>query len=258
MSHLSEEQFEDLLAAPSRRDAHVDACPQCRGHLEELRATRARLRSAFESVRAPAYLAERIRSAAGQAEQAPSPRRAISFLRHHLRPLVAAAAALVAAAVPLAIYLASGSSAEAAQQALVDIHRHNVSDSHEFYSQNEPNELARYFVQKLGFSPALPRLNQGIAIRGCCVARFRDRIVGSYVVDTPKGVVSLIAVTDAPPALGLVRQSGPGGRQSWRGAMTTCHIAALQMGKYTYCAVGEVPADTLDELLSLLAGGADR
>jgi hypothetical protein len=169
-------------------------------------------------------------------------------LRHYAWPL-AAAAVVLAVGIPVAIFLTQPSPAQAAQQELLSIHQHNLSDGHGFYSEDEPNKLAQYFREQLGFVPAMPKLNQGMAIRGCCVAHFRGKIVGSYVVDTPHGVVSIIVVTDTPASIGLARREG---QTVWEGNLGMCNMAAVREGDYTYTAVGEAPQASLTQLLGLL------
>jgi len=169
---------------------------------------------------------------------------------------LAAAAAILVVALPLALYFAGPPSAQAAQQELIAIHRLNLADGHGFFSEDEPAKLAAYLKDKLGFVPALPKLNQGIAIRGCCVTHFRGQIVGSYVVNTPRGLISIIVVRDRPDALGMKTRLDRAGRAIWTGAFATNSLAAARMGEFTYCAVGEVPVDSLVDLLAelVLAG----
>lgn len=258
MSHLSDEQFEEVLGNPASQSQHLVECETCRRRLEDMRAVRARLGSAFASVAAPSNLAERIRAAASGPLEATKPSSPVPprglwtpRLRRYIWPLAAAAAVLVVA-LPLAVFLSGPSPVQAAQQELVSIHQHNLADGHGFYSEDEPAKLAQYFKEKLGFVPAMPKLNQGMAIRGCCVAHFKEKITGSYVVDTPHGVVSIIVVSDQPEAVGLSRQGDRNGQPIWAGHMRKCNMAAVRNGGYTYTAVSEVPQEQLFQLLGLL------
>lgn len=252
--HLNDEQFEDALGPdPPRAVAeHLSACEKCRQTLAERMAIRARLQRAFAAVHAPAGLADRIRA---QSPSATGTRHMSLSFRRRVWPILAAATAVLVMALPLAVYLAGPSLAQAAQQELVDIHRNNLTDGHDFSSEYEPDKLAAYFRDKLGFVPAMPRLNRGMALRGCCVAHFRDQVVGSYVVNTPRGVISIIAVKDKPEAMGMKAWSTGAGRNFYSGAFGANSLAAVRMGDFTYCAVGEVPAESLVELLSLLVAG---
>jgi hypothetical protein len=254
--HLNDEQFENALEEPGREaEEHLAQCAECRQRLEELRAIQGRLQSAFSAVTAPPALALRIRAAAHEATRPAehaAGRRMVIFPLRRVGMFLAAAAAILLVAVPLAIVLTSAPSAQAAQEQLVQIHRMNLADGHDFFSHDEPAELAGYFKDKLGFVPAMPVLNQGMAIRGCCVAHFRQKIVGSYVVDTPHGVVSIIVVTDTPSSVGLTRVTRPAGKEMWEGNLGMCNMAAVRMGDYTYTAVSEAPAASLAQLLDLL------
>jgi anti-sigma factor RsiW len=258
VTHLNDEQFEEALRAPADQSGHLAECSACRHRLEDMRAVRGRLQSAFASVAAPSALAERIQAAASGSGETTTPSAPVSArrplilrLRRYAWPM-AAAAAILALAVPLVVFLSGPSSVQAAQQELVNIHRQNLAEGHSFYSEDEPEKLAQYFKEKLGFAPAMPKLNQGMAIRGCCIAHFREEPVGSYVVDTPHGVVSIIVVTDQPSSLGLTRKSGHAGQPVWEGNLGMCNMAAVRMGDYTYAAVAEVPQHQLTQLLGLL------
>lgn len=258
MIHLSDDQFEEALKNPAYESGHIGECRACRQRLEYLRAVRGRLQSAFASVGVPPALAERIRAAASVSHDANMPSAAVSAprppilrLRRYALPLAAAAAILVLA-VPLVVFLSGPSPVQAAQEELVGIHQQNLAAGHSFYSEDDPEKLARYFTEKLGFAPAMPRLNQGMAIRGCCIAHFQEKIVGSYVVDTPHGVVSIIVVSDRPEAVGLSRQADRNGQAIWAGHMSKCNMAAVRRGDYTYAAVSEVSQEQLVQLLGLL------
>jgi hypothetical protein len=151
------------------------------------------------------------------------------------------------------MYFGSPSAAEAAQRQLVNIHNHNLSPDHEFHSEAEPEKLAEYFKNKLGFSLLLPEPGRGLALRGCCVKHFRGRVVGSYVVDTPQGVMSVVVVTDKPESLGMsggTFKKGP--HTYWKSNFAMCDMVSVRIGDYTYCAVGEVSHDYLTELLTRL------
>jgi hypothetical protein len=170
---------------------------------------------------------------------------------------MAAAAVLALMAIPITLSLRP-SSAMAAQAELVKIHEHNLAAGHEFYGDSDPAKLAEYFRQKLSFVPAMPELDQGMKLRGCCLARFRGEPVGSYVVDTPQGAISIIVTTG--PSLSCCQ---PGEISSHGRTMTVssctcghCNMASMRLNGYTYFALGDqtVPHDTLvDLLLRLLA-----
>lgn len=60
--------------------------------------------------------------------------------------------------------------------------------------------------------PNMPRLGAGMALRGCCVAHFRNRPNGTYVLDTDRGIMSIIVLKDHPKSLGFAEQTTYRGR----------------------------------------------
>ncbi len=256
MTHFTDEQLEAMLDEQRASPPHLTECPDCRARLVGRRAVRSRLQSAFAAVGADESLAERIRGrlAVALAEKPASARTWRGRVFHLPRlfwPAVAAAMVLLAA-VPVGLRFLSPATASAEQKALAQIHQHNLSAHGEFYSDDDPEKLAEYLKKELGFTLAMPRQGQGMSMRGCCVRHFRDKVVGSYVVATPHGVVSVIAVTDRPESLGKSRRFQHQGRTLWSSSFADNNMVALRLGDLSYCAVGEVPHDTLTELLSLL------
>ncbi|MHC4431459.1 MAG: anti-sigma factor family protein [Planctomycetota bacterium] len=259
MSHITDEQFEDILQGKDADHAHLRQCKDCRDRLAEKRAIAERLRSAFGSVRAGSDLADRISQKLGTATGAvasdrPAKRVLLDRHRRPLWPALAAAAVTMIVLVPLSMYFGTSSTAKAAQAELVGIHKENLGPDRVFFSDAEPEKLAEYFKSELGFGPAFPCTGQGMAIRGCCVAHFRDRIVGSYVVDTPEGVISIIVVTDTPKSLGMRRMSERtrSGQTCWKASFARCRMVTVRLGDYSYCAVGEISHKYLLELISRL------
>jgi hypothetical protein len=270
MAHLNAEEFEGLLSGQTAEPAHLALCPACRQRLAQERATAARLRAAFESVHADTTLVERIRSqirASGSttrsATRKPLAAQPAATLMARIPRWawagLAAAAMLALIAIPIFLSLRP-SSAMAAQAELVMIHDHNLTAGHEFHGDSDPAKLAEYFRQKLGFVPAMPELDQGMKLRGCCLARFRGEPVGSYVVDTTQGAISIIVTTG--PALSCCQ---PGEISSHGRTMTVasctcghCNMASLRLNGYTYFALGDqtVPHDTLVDLLLRLQSPA--
>ena len=184
----------------------------------------------------------------------PSFMKNILSIRAHWKGWAAAisAAAAMVLLVPAIIYLSSPSSAVAAQAELIKIHEHNLSQNHNFHSESEPEKLAEYFKDKLGFNPRLPEPGQGLALRGCCVRHFQGRIVGSYVVDTPDGIMSVVVVTDKPESLGMAGTFKKDGQTYWKSSFAKCDMVTVRIGDYSYCAVGEISHKYLTALLSRL------
>ncbi|MHC4494238.1 MAG: anti-sigma factor family protein [Planctomycetota bacterium] len=257
MNHMTDEQFEDILQGEDIDLAHLTECQDCRDRLAEKKAIAERLRSAFGSVQASPALVDRLRQklrASATAATTDGPVQRVSPRRHRWQiwPGLAAAAAVLIVLVPLSLYFGSPSAARAAQAELVGIHHENLGPDREFFSDAEPEKLAEYFKNELGFSPAFPCTGHGMAIRGCCVAHFRERIAGSYVVDTPQGVISIIVVTDTPKSMGMSRmlEKTRAGQACWKASFARCSMVTVRLGDYSYCAVGEISHKYLLELIS--------
>jgi len=60
MDHLTEEQFEELLAGSTDIPSHLSECTECMALLREEQALANRLQNAFNTIRASDDLAQRI------------------------------------------------------------------------------------------------------------------------------------------------------------------------------------------------------
>ena len=247
MNHLTDEQFEDIMQGGDIDSTHLNQCRDCRDRLAEKQAMAAKLRSAFASVKADAGLEDRIRCQINQNSETTETAKSIQHtwttrLHHKIWPALTAAAAIFIVLVPLSMYVLTPSTATAAQAELVMIHQQNLGPHREFYNDADPEKLANYFKDKLGFVPAFPCTGQGMAIRGCCVAHFKERIVGSYVVDTPRGIISIIVVADTPKEMGMTQMPEKTGYEQslWKSSYAQCNMVTVRLGDYSYCAIGEI------------------
>jgi hypothetical protein len=244
--HLNDEQFEESLAGAAVHAEHLSACADCRRRLQAHQEMRGRLQRAFSSAAVPADLAARIRRGMGKPKAKP--------LVIRWMPALAAAAAALIIAVPLIVVSLSTSDVQAAASQLAQIHQANLAQMNnpsQFYAQDDPAKLAAYFKNQLHFSPAMPKLEQGLEMRGCCKSHFDKGIVGSYVVQTPSGYTSIVVVRDAPERLGLKDKTQSGGRTYFHGVSGCCTLVAVRLGEYTYCAVAMSDLGT-DKLVDLL------
>jgi hypothetical protein len=249
--HLNDEQLEEALAGAEAHAEHLSACADCRRRLQAQQEMRGRLQRAFAGAAAPADLAVRVRQSIGKSNARP---RVIRWM-----PALAAAAAAMIIAVPLIVVSLSTSDVQAAPSELAQIHQANLAQIQgnspgEFYVQDDPAKLAAYFKDKLHFTPAMPKLEQGMTMRGCCKSHFDKGIVGSYVVQTPSGYTSIVVVRDAPERLGLKDKTQRDGRTYFQGVSGCCTLVAVRLGDYTYCAVAmsELGTDKLVDLLGRL------
>ncbi len=255
MTHLSEEQFEDILSGQMPEPEHLVQCELCRDRLAEQRAMRGRLQSAFASVHAGADLVEGIVDKLRYAPVETAPKASIGRGRilHFARwamPLSAAAVVLIT--VSAFLLFTGPEPAEAGMAELYRIHQHAMSPHTELFSDADPASLADFLKTELGFAPAIPKLGAGMSLRGCCVTHFGDEPVGSYVVDTPRGVMSVIVVKETPKSLGMKTPVRRGDHTYMAGSFAMCKMVTVQLNGYTYCAVGEVSVEYLTDLLEQL------
>ncbi|MBW8035852.1 MAG: hypothetical protein FVQ79_09530 [Planctomycetes bacterium] len=255
MNHLTNEQLENIIQGRDEDHTHLDQCQDCRERLAEKRAIAARLRSAFMSVKADEGLADRIRSQINRDSETTkniASIRQIWAIRLHRKiwPALTAAAAILVVLLPLILYVTTPSTATAAQAELVMIHQQNLGSHREFYSDTDPEKLAEFFKDKLGFTPAFPCTGQGMEIRGCCVAHFKGQIVGSYVVDTPRGIISVIVVTETPKEMGMKHMPGKKGFE--KSSYAQNNMVTVRLGDYSYCAIGKISEISHEYLRGLL------
>ena len=252
MEHLTEQQLEQILGGTSPASAHLEECELCRSRLSEFRAMRERLRGAFSSVHAGHELLENVRSRLNAANTVKSGRKREFPRVYKLLLRSGAAAAVLLIATILIIDLATPKAAVAAEVELFQIHQHSVSPHTELYAHDDPKNLAEYLKGELGFQPAFPRLGAGMSLRGCCVTHFRNKPVGSYVVQAPEGIISVIVIKEDSKSLGLRDKLQRGDHTYMAGSFARCNMVTSELGGYTYCAVGEVPHAFLAELLDQL------
>jgi len=253
MTHLTDEQFEDILQGHPPENDHLSRCEQCQSRLKEKQALAARLRNAFTSVAPSEELAQKIRSqiASGvpKAAESNTPRTVSPSRRW--KPW-ATTLSSVAAILIVALILKMTLVPTPVYADLVEIHQHNLLQGSDYVPQTDPNILAAHFQEALGFNPRLPKLDQGLHLRGCCIKHFKDQVVGSYVVGTPHGIISIVAVQDNPEAMGMKTQSHVNGHTYFHSQFAQCDMVAVRIENYTYCAIGEVSPDTLQTLLEKL------
>jgi hypothetical protein len=248
MTHLTDEQFEDVMLnrTPPR---HLLECRICADRLQEKQALAERLRRSLSGVQAGEHLAEQVkRKLRIRVQPAESPCRKHRGI--HPRLWMAAAAAF--AVIPLFTMLFAPSSAIAAKAELIQIHNLNIDPDHTFFSESDPVKLAAFFKRNLGFKPLMPATGMGLSLRGCCVQRFRGKEIGSYAVDTPNGIISIVVVPDTPADLGMKDFFLMNGYRSGKSVFADNSMVAVRIGNYTYCAIGQVSHNFLTSVLTQL------
>jgi len=259
MSHLTQEQFEEILQGGGRVPEHVDQCPDCRARLEEKRALAQRVRGAFSAVQAGADLANRIRAdiAAGQvaSTEGAKPRIIPVRFRRHIWSALAAAAIILIAIAAITFYIDTGSQIKAAQTELVGIHYANLSSLEQSANTGDSGQAIAHVANKVGYSPVMPCTGAGLNACCCGVRQFCGRAVASYVVKGPNAPVSVIVVPHSPKALGMTpaKDEAAAKRAIWQARCGNCNMASIRIGERSYCAVGQVTQEELAGVLNALS-----
>jgi len=259
MSHLTDEEFEDLLQGQESGRDHLDRCRRCQDRLAEKRALAMRLRDAFAAVTSEADLSQRIRSRIGlgtDTGQSAKPGPKVVKLPRHQRRVWTTGLSAVAAVLLVAIVLALSwppSAAQATQSTLAGIHALNLSvGEHEFWEDTDPERLTALYGEILGVKPYLPPVTETLKLCSCCVKRsITEYVVGSYVAGTGVGVMTVAIVRASAESLGKGR-AGPGGRIYYEAQQGECRMVAVRIGDHTYSAVGQVDHSHLRALLAQL------
>ncbi len=259
MSHLTQEQFEDILQGRAEVPEHVDQCPQCRAYLEEKRALARRVAKAFSSVHAPPSLAARIEAritAAGRPAAVAKTRARVISLRafRAIGPGLAVAAALVVIAILRSSYVDPVSRARAAQTALVGIHRINLDSLDELRNDVRTGRHCRCMEGRSEGAP-MPCCARELCRCGCQMRDFQGRWVPSCVIEEPNTVpVSVVVVPESPQALGMTigRTKTATGQAVWQASCGPCNMASVRLGAESCCVIGHVPPDDLVAVLNAM------
>jgi hypothetical protein len=253
MTHLTDEQIESILQGESLKTDHLNSCELCQSRLKEKQALATRLKTAFAGVVPSEMLAQKIRSQSASnapTEHMPNAPRIVN-VTHRWRKW-AATLSSVAAILVVGLLLRVTLTPTPVYAALVELHQYNLSEGLNYLPQTDPNVLAKHFQKELGFNPRLPEMGHGLQLRGCCIKHFKGNVVGSYVVDTPKGVISIVAVQDEPAAMDMKIRSKARGHTYFHSQFAKCDMIAVRIEDYTYCGIGEVSPDYLQTLLEKL------
>jgi len=249
MNHLSDDMIESVLQGDMAEPPHVAQCLECRRRLAEARALRGRLKGAFASVGPNEAFAAQLRrqlAGAGGKPRRGDPRtsRRVLRFRRVAWPVVLAAAAVLVIAFHL---FPTGQ--VSAQAEFAAIHAMHESPDAQLFRDSDPARVVAHLAAKLGFTPASPPPVEGMSIRGSCVDRFCGHEAGSYVLDTPHGVISVMVTTDDPESLKLGHRMQRGERVLWACAYKNCRIVGAKVGDLSYYVVGEAPQEFLLDLL---------
>jgi hypothetical protein len=257
MSHLTEDQFEDILQGRAEAPGHVDQCSECGRRLEERRALARRVSQAFSSLHAGADLAGRIRAeiaAAGQAAgTAARPRLLPSRARRRIWSGLAIAAAVLIVAIPRSLQIHTSSGAKAAQTALAGIHRTNLDSLEHLMEEEGSHQQCQCMARAMNGGVAMPCCARGLCMCGCRMRDFQGRTVPSCVVEQPHTpAISVVLVPEAPEVLGMTLGTGRTGtgQSIWHATCGACNMASVRLGTGSCCVIGDVPTESLVALLN--------
>ncbi len=251
MSHLTDEQFEDILQGSAEVPEHVDQCPQCRERLEEKRALARRMQQAFSAIHASTDLADRIRAeiaAAGQAMTETTAR-----ARRHIWSGLAIAAAILVVALPRILPIDTGSRVTAAQTALAGIHRTNLSSLEQLMEDEESGKQCQCLAGRMDDGTVMPCCPRGLCMCGCRMRDFQGRGVPSCVIEEPNTPpISVVLIPESPEALGMTPGAGRTvtGQTIWHATCGACNMASVRLGAGSCCVIGDVPNEKLVALLN--------
>ncbi|MBL7222161.1 MAG: hypothetical protein ISS69_18775 [Phycisphaerae bacterium] len=245
---LTPRQIEDILSGQTPQSTGLDAEDLAR--LEEARAMRTRLQTAFDSTHASDSLADKVRASL---KTAPAPRR--RFIYFPTGILMAATAAAMLIVVPVLYILWGPESALAGTVELANIHKVNLAGPKDFYATGDCEEIKAYFKRQLGFTPKLLSECPKLRIVGCHVAKLKGKTVATYVVELDGAKASIIISEDWPKKLGLGCGCGhPHCKCIHNGQCDGLSIVSARLGERSYSVVGALPAESLRGVLEHLRG----
>ena len=257
MSHLTDEQFEDILQGRAEVPEHVDQCPECRDRLGEKRALARRVSQAFSSIHAGADLAGRIRAeiAAARPTSGTKARPRIIPLRarRHVWSGLAIAAAILLVVIPRSLHLDTGSRVKAAQTALAGIHRINLDSLEQLMGDDGSRKQCQCMAGRMEDGTAMPCCKRGLCMCGCQMRDFQGRVVPSCVIEKPNTPpISVVLVPESPEALGMTLGTSRTvtGQTIWHATCGACNMASVRMGAGSCCVIGDVPPENLVALLN--------
>lgn len=255
MSHLTDEQCEELLQGADLDQTHLRQCEHCRLRLAEKQALAGRLRSAFSGVGPDVALTQRIRNQVSVRSAPAGVGPALGFKqRARLWRTGLSAAAAVLVVVCLLAFSLTPSTAQATPSILARIHAQNMVGQHEFWAETDVNALSVHYAERLGFKAQLPCPCQRFKLCSCCIKPCTETktVLGTYVVGTEQGIVTVAVVRDRPATLadgGIIQE---GQRRFYQGRCGPSHMVAVRIDDKTYCAIGKMSHVDLKGLLAQL------
>ncbi len=187
-------------------ERHVDVCALCQEEVAFARAMKEQVRGAVSSAHAPVGLADRIRSSLDEAEAEARPTPLVSIapmrLRHAL-PLAAAAAVLMVASFALspsatapaeqATARVQAASSAATIPIFEDVVRVHASDLPADVGGTQPQEVTRWFRNKVSFPVRPARFDRGDArLLGARLSNVREQQAAALYYDVGGNRVTVV------------------------------------------------------------------
>lgn len=262
MSHLTNEQMDEILLSGASEPDHLRECASCRVKLAHRRALGSRVRDAFASLHADDSLRDRIQAALTGQPNGPTAVRAAAAPKRfpgRLYSMMAPAAAVILVALLITHFLGRPPQANAAQLELLRIHHHNLSEHGDMMTDLDPKSVEAYFEEYLDHAPDVVATGRGLNYCGCRVQTYRGQPVGSYVVDTSGAKVTVLTLQEMPEALGMKKMPGlsTADHITWVATCECCNMAAVRVSGQTYYALGEASHEELHLVLLALAASSN-
>ncbi|MCP4378868.1 MAG: hypothetical protein GY794_22170 [bacterium] len=245
---LTPQQIEEILSGQMPQGDDLDA--EDLAAIEEARAIRSRLASAFDSTHASDSLADKVRAGL---QNAPVRKRRFIYFPTGIFSVATAAAMLIL--VPVLYFSLMGpASAMAGKLELANIHKVNLAGPEDFYATGDCEEIKAYFKEKLGFTPKLLNECPKLRIVGCHLARLNGKMVATYVVQLDDQKASVIISEESPKKLGLDCNCGnPHCKCIHGGQCEGLSIVSVRFGDRSYSVVGNLPEKSLRSVLERIA-----
>lgn len=253
MPPLSNDQIEDILAGRAEEPDDLDVASSQR--LADQRALRERLQQALDSVVPPQGMHDRLRSAIHQETSALSrdvTTESASTKRIRLVRWGLGLATAAMLAIAISILIQSTPTAYA-HDAMVRIHNSNVPDRDDFEPCGNGVSIARRIEKVCGETVHIPEqfpaLGEDCGFVGSTLATFDEQPIVAAMVRMDSHKVTVFRIHRKIATLGF---GHPFRRMNLNWAHCghrNCTLVAVEVDEHTFIAVGEVPHETLIELL---------
>ncbi|MCU0913564.1 MAG: hypothetical protein MUC88_03245 [Planctomycetes bacterium] len=254
MSHLTDEQLEDILQGRGKASEHVEWCRRCRARLDEKRALAHRVRQAFSTIHAGADLADRIRARVVAAGQETRPHLLRVQARRRVWSAVAIAALVLVVVMLKSSHVETSAHVQAAQTALIGLHHANLIALDERAHDEGHHKTCECLRSRSGHGTAMPCCQRGLCVCGCQMRDFQGRLVECCTIQEPNAPsVSVVLIPEVPEALGMTRTATTTvtGQAIWRASRGPCSMASVCWGEESCCVIGQVPPEQLVALLNV-------